>query len=148
MNFDAITISLIALGISFISFLIALYNSHVDRRIQIEQLKGEVVTRLTYRGLEILAYIKEVKMKQPEETVELLDNLIKVAEEIVNVRQSLKKIPKLPFISFSAIIPQLHSIRNDIMDAEPIFDKLSKAIIDWDLFEMRECIDGLIKRLR
>ena len=147
MNFNAITISLIALVISFISFLIALYNSHVDRLIQIEQLKGEMVTRMTYRGLEILTHIKEVKMEPSEETVKLLNDLIKVAEGIVNIRQRLKKFPKVPFIGGSAIIPELHSIRNDIVDAEAIFDKLNKAVINWDLLEMRESIDGLIKRL-
>ncbi|MEA2096077.1 MAG: hypothetical protein U9P73_05220 [Candidatus Cloacimonadota bacterium] len=147
MNFDAITISLIALVISFISFLIALYNSHVDRLIQIEQLKGEMVTRLTYRGLEILTHIKEIKTKPSEETVELLDDFIKVAEGIVNIRQRLKKFPKLPYIGGSAIIPELHSLRNDIVDAEAIFEKLNEAINNWDLLEMRESINGLLERL-
>jgi len=53
MNLDATTISLIALGISIFSLLIALYNSDVDRRIQIEQLKGEMLTR-KYRNFHFL----------------------------------------------------------------------------------------------
>lgn len=142
-----IVISLVALGISIISILISLYNSDVDRRIQIEQIKGEMITLLTYRGVEILSHIKRLEMKPSEEKVELLKDLIKVAEGIVNVRQSIQKLPKLSPILGSFMIPDLYKIRNQIYDAEPIFDKLIEAIDNGDLMLIRQATDGLIERL-
>ncbi len=147
MNLDATTISLIALGISIFSLLIAFYNSDVDRRIQIEQLKGEMLTRLTYRGVDIIGDIKKLEMTPSEETFELLKDLIKVAEGIGNIRQGIMQLPKTPPIFGSAIMPSLQRTLNDIDDAEPIFDKLSEDIANWDLKEVRQTTDNLLERL-
>jgi hypothetical protein len=146
MNLDASNISVIALVVSIFSLIVALYNSDVDRRIKIEQLKGEMVSRLTSRGIEMLGYIKRLDMQKSEEADELSQNLMKVMEGLVNVRQSLKKSPKPPPFLASAIVPSLQRIRNDIEDAEIVFDKLNEAFADWDLKEIEQITDGLLER--
>ena len=148
MNFDlTIITSLFALGISIFSLLIALYNSHVGRQIQLEQLKGEIRTRLIYRAIEILTHIEKLGMKPSFETVGLQADLIKVAEGIVAIRQSLQEFPKLPLITSSFIIPLMHKIRNDVNDAEPIFDNLNASMAKLDLKKIRLAIDGLLERI-
>lgn len=146
MNLDATTISLIALGVAIFSLIVALYNSDVDRRIQIEQLKGEMVTRLTSRGLEMLGYIKRLDMRKSEETDELSQKFIKVMEGLVEVRKGLKEFPRSPPFFSSFTVPGLQRIRNDVEDMEPIFDKLSEAFADWDLKEIESLTNGLLER--
>ena len=94
MTLDATTISLIALGVSIFSLIVALYNSEVDRRIQIEQLKGEMITRLTFRGIEMLGYIKQLENQKSEGADKLSQKLMKVMEGLVDVRQNFKTLFK------------------------------------------------------
>lgn len=146
MSLEATTISLIALFVSILSLLLSLYNSDVDRRIQIEQLKGEMTTRLTFRGIEMLGYIKKLDMQKPEVTDVLKKNLIKVVDGIIEARRNLRTYPKSSPFFGSDIFTSLQRMRNDIEDAEPVFDKLREAFTDCDLKSIEQITDGLIER--
>ena len=105
------------------------------------------LSSLTYRGVDIIGDIKKLEMTPSEETFELLKDLIKVAEGIGNIRQGIMQLLKTPPIFGSAIMPSLQRTLNDIDDAEPIFDKLSEDIANWDLKEVRQTTDNLLERL-
>jgi hypothetical protein len=147
MNIDSTIISIGALFVSIISLVIAVYNFGVDRRIQIEQLKGEMVNRLTFRGIEILSHIDKLCRCGTEETCDRSKRLIKVSEGIVQVRKELKGLSRPPLFFVSSRVTELHQIRSEIQDAEPVFDKLNEAISDLDLEKIERITEGLASRL-
>ena len=94
----------------------------------------------------MLSYIKQLENQKLEVADKLSQNLMKVMEGLVDVRQSFKNYPKPPPFFGSAIIPGLQRLRNDIEDAEPVYDKLREAFADGDLNEIEQLIDGLLER--
>lgn len=147
MNLVPIAISIIALAVSIVSLIIAFYNSHIDRRIQVEQIRGEMVNRLTIRGVELIAAIEKIEIEQTDEAVEILQTLLRVVQEMTDMRRRLKELPVIPPVLGSAVIPDLYRIRSEIEDMDPIFEALSKAIANKDLKEIRLGANGLLERI-
>ena len=113
MNFDPTNIALIALGISVISLLISLYNSNIDRRVQLAQLKGEMETSLFHRITEMLSHIKEL---QKELEVEPTKDKIEILQAITNVSQkncrgSSNNKEKVGVLALFLLNPSTHATR-------------------------------------
>jgi hypothetical protein len=147
MDLTPIDISLLALLVSVISLAVALYNTRVDRRIQLEHLKGEMMNRLTSRGIEILSHIEKLSLYPSEAVCEQCRQLIRVSEGIIEVRRVLKKFPELPLFPSSSALLQLQKARSSIEDAEPVFDRLGQAVSTLNLEEIGRISDGLVERL-
>ena len=147
MPLDSTTISIAALIVSVISLMFAIYNFGVDRKIQFEQIKGELIYRLTFRGIEIISHIEKLCKCEAEEACERSKKLMKVSEGIVQIRKDLRELSKPPLFFVSSNVTELQQIRSEIQDAEPVFDKLNEAVSDLDFANIEKITKGLIERL-
>ena len=138
-------ISIIALIISFISILISNFNFNIDRQIQVEELKGKIITNLTYRGLDIVDHIENIN--NIEENYNIIKDLKTIAEKINYLRGKVEKFYKPSNLLGSRIIPKLYSIKNQLNDMEPVFNRLKQSVDEGNMEYVRNNVDGLIKRL-
>ena len=144
MNLDPIIISLVALGVSIISILFSMHNSGVNRQIQLEQLRGNIITRLTIRGIEIGAIAQKLLSQNPEQ-IKIIKILTEVGEGILDVRKKIKSMFPAPFFTGWLTI-NLYKIKSDFEDSEYIFDNLKKAIDEADYKEAQTITEGLHER--
>ena len=147
MKIDPIVISLVALGVSILSFIIATYRAAVDRRLQWEQLRGDIRVRLTSRGVELLTLIEELRRFPGDESFTLTKKLICIAEGIIDIRQKLKRMEVPPLFFTSALITRFAPIKSNLDDAEPIFDKLRSEIMQSNFSYAIMTADGLLERV-
>jgi hypothetical protein len=147
MKIDPVYISLAALGVSMLSLWVSISRAAVDRRLQWEQMRGGMQTTLTAKGVELLTLIEELRRFSDDETLPLVDKLIRIAEGTVDIRQRLKRLGSPPFFSASHLTVELAPIKHDLDEAEPIFDKLRSTIAESKFSEAHRVADGLIERL-
>ena len=142
-----IIISLIALGVSISGLVISTRRSAVDRQLQWEQLRGGVMSRLTSRGGELLTFIEELRRFPGDETVALIQKLVRIAEGVVDMRERLKRMGEPPLLSVSARITRFAPIKSDLDDTEPVFDMLRSEIMQSHFSRASTTADGLVQRL-
>ncbi len=147
MNINPVTISLIALIVSIISLLISSYRAGVDRKLQWEQLRGSVHSRLTSHGVELITMIDELRQLHTDEAEGLAKKLILIGQGIVDVRKRLRKMERPPLFQTSALITKVAPIKSDLDDAEPVFEELNTAIRKANFSKASEIADGLLKRI-
>lgn len=145
MNLDPIIISLIALAISIASVLFSMHNAGIDRRIQFEQLRGNMIIRLTIRGIEV-ATITQTLLGQNTKQIKTVKMLTEIAKGIVEIREKLKSMTIPPFF-INTLTQSLYSIKSDIEDCEYIFDNLKKAVEESDFNEVQIIVTGLHERI-
>src|SRR6185437_1752975 len=147
MKIDPITISIAALTASFLSLIISTYRAAVDRRLQWEQIRGDMQSRLTSRGVELLTLIEELNRFPGDETSDLIRKLIRIADGMVNIRQRLKEMKTPPWFYTSVLVTEVAPIKSELDEAEPVFDKLRSEIMGSHFPRASLTADGLIQRL-
>jgi hypothetical protein len=147
MMINPVYISLVALVVSIISLAISSYRAAVDRRLQWEQLRGSVQSRLTSRGVELLTLIEELRRFPGDETLAITKKLIRIAEALVDMRQHLKGMESPPLFHASSCITRFAPLKSEFEDAEPVFDKLRSEVMQSNFSQANLTADGLIQRL-
>ena len=151
---DSTIISVIALVISIISFAISIYQSGIDRNLQFEQLRGNLLNELTAKGLklatetqQLLAQIENNPEDQVQKKLEVVRKLTRIAEGFIEMRKSLKALESPPFFSTSKLLTKFTPIESELNDLEIIFDELFKSLKNKNLNDVNSSADGIIKRL-
>ena len=147
MSMDPTTISLVALGVALVSLILSAHRGAVDRRLQLEQLRGEMRVRLTSRGVDLLSMIDALRQDNPPEGDSLIGKLVKVARGLVDVREDLRDLRMPFFVPASLFATNFQRIRDDIEDAEPVFKRLRRAIDERNFAEASQIADGLLERV-
>jgi len=137
-------ISLIALAVSVGSVLFSIHIAGLNRRMQFEQVRGNLTTRLTIRGLEIITLVHKLRSQEPRQ-IKIMEILGKVADGIIIVREKLQTLSAPPFFT-GTITLGLINIKSDIDDSEHIFDTLKKAFENSDYQMMETIATGLLER--
>lgn len=144
MNLDPITISKWALFISALGFcvsltslLLSIFNKQVDKKIQFEQVRGEIRTMLTSRGIEALEVMD--KLNYSPVHIELIDKLHRLLKGMVYVRTTLQDL------KYPAVV-ELQKILSDVKDMEPVFESLFAKANSGDWSGANVVINGLLQR--
>jgi hypothetical protein len=141
-----LTISLVALSVSGISLYLSTPRAAVDRKLQWEQLRGNVLAKLTARGLELITLIQELMSSPSEEIVNLIHKLIQISKGIVSMREGVTRMEIPPSFRTSALLTRYAPIKTQLDNADLIFDKLKIAVRKKNMTEASELADGLYKR--
>ncbi|MBU4201009.1 MAG: hypothetical protein KKG09_03165 [Verrucomicrobia bacterium] len=147
MKLDPLTLSITALAISILSLLISLYRAGVDRRIQLEQLRGEMRTRLTSWAVDVLSMIEGLKNYPSPETVRTMEKLLDLAKATTDIRHGIQHLSVPICIPASLFAVEYHRLKNDTEDLEPLFNALSKEMEQSNFTKVNDIADGIIYRL-
>ncbi len=147
MKIDPVLISIAALIVSLVSLAFSLSRAGLDRRLQFEQMRGRVQTKLTTQGIELINMIEQLQLIDSTEAHELSIKLIKIAEGLMNARRTLTEFEKPPRFRTSRLIAGFAPIASSIDNMEPVFEKLRAAIQTTDLSKAARVADGLLVQL-
>jgi len=146
VNLNPIVISVAALAVSTLSLAMTLLTAAVNRRLQWEQMRGEIVNRLTARGIEISMAVHTLRARNDPLTKPLTHQLIQVLEGLVGIRTRFRNM-KLPAIfPYSMILTRMTPIKYEIDDVDPVFESMRSSIDDGNLEEAKKNADGLLRR--
>ncbi len=144
---DSLTVSISALGVSILSLLISVYRAGVDRRIQFEQRRGEIKTRLTFWGVDILSLIEGLKNPPSIDTIPVMQKLLSVANALVDIREQIQRLSVPVWLPVSLFAVNFQKIRNDTADLEPLIDELRRETKNRNFAKVNEIANGIIHRL-
>lgn len=145
-------ISFFALGISILSLVLTVNREMVDRQHQCEQLRGEIIARLTARGVQLLSMIRDLMgaggtCEEPGAIkCTCVHSMSDLLGRMTEVRERLRRLPTPRFGFASSTLLTLRRIRSDLDDAEAVFDDLQENMTAGNWEGAIRCSGALAQR--
>jgi len=98
---DAMTISGLALGVSFLSLILTYWRSHTQSQMNFETIRGNIQSQMTARAVLLLMYCDQLftVASDNSDAMELLAKLTQLGTEWVKLRAKIQKMTAPPIFT-------------------------------------------------
>lgn len=145
---DPVALSIAALGVSVVALAFSIRNAVFERRLQFEQVRSELRAKVTEWGIEVATLSDKLTSVNGDKQVVLAKTLVCVAADLVEIREGLRRLKFSTWSTNDALLGKLASLRGDVSEAEPVFERLRVVVSEDNLAEAQQAAIGLLERTR
>jgi len=142
------TISGLALGVSFLSLILTYWRSHTQSQMNFETIRGNIQSQMTACGVLLLMYCDQLctVASDNSDAMELLAKLTQLGTEWVKLRAKIQKMTAPPIFT-STSTKMLQRIQSDFADTQIIWDDLDRKMSSKDYIGAIKNVKGLLERV-
>ena len=123
----ATAISIVSLLVAVSSLGVVIARGHVDRRMQVEQLRGETIQQLTALAVDLLSAVEAMCPACSETSEAACSSLTQVITGLAGIRERIR-ILKVPAIgSVSSLMLNFRRLRDEVEELAPFVARLHEA---------------------
>jgi hypothetical protein len=141
-----LVVSLVALVLSVVNFVLYFLKGNVDRRLQYQHVHSEAMLDLTNMAVALLSHVESLASDQSCDSCTARSTIIQAITGLTGLRERLRKM-SAPKIGSSLVLPDLDQIRNDIKEMDPTVQDIGRSVAAGKSVQARRVAELLLDRI-